>query len=76
LYRAQVLSEDRVMPWHRSFSFEFKRQIVPDFLEDREGMRKLARRHSLSRNLIRLWVQKYEAEELTDEVVHAVRIAE
>jgi transposase-like protein len=39
-------------------------------------MHKLARRHNLSRNLIRLWVQKYEAGELTDEVVNAVRIAE
>jgi transposase len=39
-------------------------------------MRELARKHSLSRNLIRLWVRKYEVGELTDEVVDAVRIAE
>ena len=39
-------------------------------------MHELARRHNLSRNLIRLWIQKYEAGELTDEVVDAVRIAE
>jgi transposase len=64
------------MARHRSFSFEFKRQVVLDFLEGREGMRELARKHSLSRNLLRLWVQKYEAGELTDEVVDAVRIAE
>jgi transposase-like protein len=64
------------MARHRRFSFEFKRQVVLDFLEGREGMRELARKHSLSRNLIRLWVQKYEAGELTDEVVDAVRIAE
>jgi transposase len=64
------------MARHRSFSFEFKRQVVLDFLEGREGMRELARKYSLSRNLIRLWVQKYEAGELTDEVVDAVRIAE
>ena len=57
------------MARHRSFSFEFKRQVVLDFLEDREGMRELTREHCLSRNLIRLWVQKYEAGELTDEVV-------
>ena len=74
--RAQDLSEDKIMARHRSFSFEFKRQVVLDFLEGREGMRELARRHSLSRNLLRLWVQKYEAGELTDEVVDAVRIAE
>ena len=64
------------MARHRSFSFEFKRQVVKDFLEGRAGMHELARRHSLSRNLIRLWIQKYEAGELTDEVVDAVRIAE
>jgi transposase-like protein len=60
------------MARHRSFSSEFKRQVVLDFLEGREGMRELARRHSPLRNLIRLWVQKYEAGELTDEVVDAV----
>ena len=31
-------------------------------------MRELARRYSLSRNLIRLWVRKYEAGELIDEL--------
>jgi transposase-like protein len=35
-----------------------------------------ARRHSLSRNLIRLWIRKYEAGELTDELAEAVRIAQ
>jgi transposase len=64
------------MARHRSFSFEFKRQVVTDFLEGRAGMHELARRHNLSRNLIRLWIQKYEAGELTDEVVDAVRMAE
>ncbi len=64
------------MARHRSFSFEFKRQVAEDFLEGRAGMHELGRRYSLSRNLIRLWIQKYEAGELTDEVVDAVRIAE
>jgi hypothetical protein len=49
LDRAQGLSEDKVMARHRSFSFEFKRQVVLDFLGGREGMRELARKHSLSR---------------------------
>ena len=75
LDRAQELSVDKIMARHRRLSFEFKRQVVLDFLEGREGMRELARKHSLSRNLLRLWVQKYEAGELTDEVVDAVRIA-
>ena len=48
-----------------------------DFLEGRAELRGLARQHSLSRHLIRLWIQKYEAGQLNDEVVDAViRIAE
>ena len=71
--RAQDLSEDKIMARHRSFSFEFKRQVVLDFLEGREGMRELARKHSLSRNLLRLWVAgSTRLGELTDEVVDAV----
>ena len=70
------LSEDNPMARHRSFSSEFKRQISREFLEGRAGMHELARRYSLSRNLIRLWVRKYEAGEFTDELAEAVRIAE
>jgi transposase len=64
------------MARHRSFSFEFKRQVVLDFLEGRVELRGLARQHNLSRHLIRLWIQKYEAGQLNDEVADAVRIAE
>lgn len=64
------------MARHRSFSFEFKRQLVTDILERRVGMREMARQHSLSRNLIRLWIEKYEAGQLTDEVADAAHIAE
>jgi transposase len=64
------------MARYRRFSFEFKRQVVLDFLEGRAELRGLARQHSLSRHLIRLWIQKYEAGQLNDEVVDAVRIAE
>jgi transposase-like protein len=64
------------MARHRSFSSEFKRQLAREFLEGRAGMHELARRYSLSRNLIRLWVCKYEAGEFTDERAEAVRIAE
>ena len=35
----------------------------------------MTRKHSLSRSLIRHWIQKYEAEQLTDEL-DQVRIAE
>ena len=64
------------MARHRSFSSEFKRQLAREFLEGHAGMHELARRYSLSRNLIRLWVRKYEAGEFTDEMAEAVRIAE
>ena len=64
------------MARHRSFSFEFKRQLVSDILEGRVGLREMARQHSLSRNLIRLWIEKYEADQLTDEVADAARIGE
>jgi transposase len=64
------------MARHRSFSFEFKRQLVSDILEGRVGLRETARQHSLSRNLIRLWIEKYEAGQLTDEVADAARIGE
>ena len=52
---------------HRSFSSEFKRQIAREFLDGREGLHELARRHSQLRKLIRLWIRKYEAGEFSDE---------
>ncbi len=74
--RAAGLIGGEAMARHRSFSFEFKRQVVLDFLEGRAELRGLARQHSLSRHLIRLWIQKYEAGQLNDEVADATRIAE
>jgi transposase-like protein len=46
------------MARQRRLSFEFKRNVVLDFLERRQGTRELARKHSLSRKLIRLWGRK------------------
>ena len=43
---------------HRSHSIEFKRQVVQDYLAG-ETLHSLARRHDLSRNLIRIWIQKF-----------------
>jgi len=43
---------------------------------DARASHELARRYSLSRNLIRLWVRRYETGEFTDELAEAVRIAE
>jgi len=64
------------MARHRSFSSEFKRQLAKEFLDGRAGLHELARRYSLSRNLIRLWIRKYEAGEFTDELAEVVYIAQ
>jgi len=48
------------MARHRSHSIEFKRQIAQEFI-GAETLYALAKRHDLSRQLIRVWVQKYEA---------------
>ena len=45
------------MTKHRSHSIEFKRQIAQKFLGG-ETLHGLAKRHDISRNLIRVWVEK------------------
>ena len=45
---------------HRSHSVAFKRQVSEEFLAG-ETLHGLAKRHDLCRNLIRVWVAKYEA---------------
>ena len=45
---------------HRTHSIAFKRQVVQEYLAG-ETLHGLARRHDLSRSLIRIWVDKYEA---------------
>jgi transposase len=49
----------KAMARHRSHSIEFKRQIAQEFIAG-ETLYALAKRHDLSRQLIRVWVQKYE----------------
>ena len=46
------------MAEHRSHSVAFKRQVSQEFLGG-ETLHGLAKRHDLSRNLIRIWVEKY-----------------
>ena len=48
------------MAKHRSHSIEFKRQVAQEFIAG-ETLHGLAQRHGVSRNLIRIWVAKYEA---------------
>lgn len=55
---------------HRSHSVEFKRQVTQDYLAG-ETLHSLARRHDLSRNLIRIWIQKFEAGAFDDEAAAA-----
>jgi transposase len=47
------------MAKHRTHSIEFKRQVAQEFLAG-ETLHGLAKRHDICRNLIRVWVQKYE----------------
>jgi transposase len=48
------------MAKHRTHSIEFKREVAQEFLAG-ETLHGLAKRHDICRNLIRVWVQKYEA---------------
>jgi transposase-like protein len=54
------------MPRHRSHSVAFKRQVAEQYLAG-ETLHGLAKRHDLSRNLIRVWVAKYEAGAFDDD---------
>lgn len=60
---------------HRSHSIEFKRQVAQEFLAG-ETLHGLAKRHDISRNLIRVWVGKYEAGAFDDDARAADLIQE
>ena len=55
---------------HRSYPVEFKRQVAREFLAG-ETLHGLAKRHEVSRNLVRIWVAKYEAGSFDSDVVAA-----
>lgn len=63
------------MAKHRSHSIEFKRQVAQEFIAG-ETLHGLAKRHDVSRNLIRIWVQKYEAGALDEDAAAADMIQE
>ena len=63
------------MAKHRSHSTEFKRQVVQEYLGG-ETLHGLAKRHDLSRTLIRIWVQKYEAGSFDEDAAAADMIEE
>ncbi len=51
---------------HRSHSMEFKRQVVQEYLGG-ETLHGLSKRHDVSRQLIRVWLEKYETGEFDDD---------
>lgn len=54
------------MARYRTHSIEFKRQVAQEFLAG-ETLHGLAKRHDICRNLIRVWVIKYEAGAFDDD---------
>ncbi len=63
------------MAKHRSHSVAFKRQVAQEFIAG-ETLHGLAKRHDISRNLIRVWVQRFEAGVLDEDVAAADLIQE
>ncbi|SEC60577.1 Transposase [Rhizobiales bacterium GAS191] len=55
------------MAKHRSHSVAFERQVAQEFIGG-ETLHGLSKRHDISRQLIRIWVGKYEAGALDDDV--------
>lgn len=55
------------MARHRTYPVVFKRQLALEFLSGHETLNSLARRHDISRNLIRIWVEKHEQGHFDDE---------
>jgi putative transposase len=65
----------KAMPRHRSHSIEFKRQVAQEFVAG-ETLHGLAGRHDISRNLVRLWVARFEAGAYDDDARAADLIQE
>jgi transposase-like protein len=63
------------MAKNRTHSIDFKRQVAQDYLAG-ETLHSLAKRHDLSRNLIRIWVRKYEAGALDEDTAAAELLRE
>src|SRR5438552_8839063 len=57
----------KAMTKHRSHSAAFKRQVAQEFIGS-ETLHGLLKRHDISRQLIRIWVSRYEAGALDDDV--------
>lgn len=53
----------KAMTKHHSDSAAFERQVAQEFVTG-ETLHRLSKRHDISRQLIRIWVGKYEAARL------------
>src|SRR5258708_4997337 len=58
------------MATQRRYSIEFKRQVVQEY-QAGETLHGLAKRHGISRNLVRIWAAKAEAGEFDDNLAAA-----
>src|SRR6201981_1848533 len=65
----------KAMIRHRSHSIEFKRQVAQEYVAG-ETLHALAKRHDVSRNLIRIWGAKFEAGAFDDDAQAADLIQE
>ena len=63
------------MARHRSHSVAFKRQVAGEFIAG-ETLHALSKRHDISRQLIRIWVGKFEAGVLDEDAQAADLIQE
>src|SRR5260221_7395908 len=54
------------MPKHRVHTIDFKRHVCQEFASG-ETLYGLSRRHGICRNLIRVWVAKFEAGEFDED---------
>ena len=63
------------MARHRRYDLDFKRRLAREYLSGGVTLGALARHHDVSRNLIRLWVEKYEAGEFEDGEVQTEQLS-
>ncbi len=56
----------KVMAKHRTHSVEFKRQVSQEYLSVKT-LHRLPKRNDISRQLIRIWLEKYQAGELNED---------
>jgi transposase-like protein len=56
----------KAMAKHRSHSIEFKRQVAQEFIAS-ETLHAPSSRYDVSRNLIRIWVRKFESGAFDDD---------